>query len=64
MTVYDFYNLLTDNCEINIYDLTKEETIFSGWTDEIPEEIAEMEVFSIDSPDGSEMFTINIDTEL
>jgi hypothetical protein len=62
MTVYDLIDLLTDAATVEAFSLDKGETIYKGFSDEIPDEIGEKEIASIDPffPE-SQHLTINID---
>jgi hypothetical protein len=62
MTVYEFCELLTDSAKIEVFSFKKRNTVFFGWSDEIPEKIGSEEVTSIDSvfPE-SQHLTINIE---
>lgn len=62
MTVFELLELLSDAATVEIFDLDKGATIYKGFSDEIPDEIGEQEVASIDPvfPE-SQHLTINID---
>lgn len=63
ITVRDFVELATDNIfECNVYDLNKEEIIFSGMLADIPEEMLDCELCSWDTAtDGKISFNIEMD---
>lgn len=62
MTVYEFCEMFSDAAMIEIFSFEKGETIYKGYSDEIPESIGESEISSIDPVyKGSEHITINID---
>lgn len=62
MTIYQFCELFCDAATVEIFSLEKCETIYKGYSDEIPENICESEIASIDPVyKGSEYITINID---
>lgn len=62
MTVYELCDLMTDAATVEIFSCDKSETIYKGFSDEIPCEIGEAEIISIDPvfPE-SQHLTINID---
>ncbi len=62
MTVYDLIDLLTDAATVEVFSFDKGETVYKGFSDEIPDEIGAQEVASIDPifPE-SQHLTINID---
>lgn len=63
MTVRDVTELFIDDCTIEVYSISKDDVIYSGssdWTD-MPDEIANAEIMSIDCPAYSRIFTFNID---
>lgn len=37
-------------CRVEIWDTTKEDTVWKGWGDELPDEYGEMDVESFDVP--------------
>ena len=65
MSVYDFIELLVDDsCNLVIYDLTTDEEIFNGpASDATFEDVADLEISSIDAPERTWSFTINVATE-
>lgn len=64
MTIQDFMELLIDgdSQHFNIYDNEKEEIIFDGSGSEIPDELLDEEVSSIDNiyGDNGDIITLNI----
>jgi hypothetical protein len=62
MTIFDLLELLSDTATVEVFSLDKAETVYKGFSDEIPEEIVEQEIASIDTvfPE-SQHLTINID---
>lgn len=62
MTVYDFCELFSDAAMVEIFSFEQSETIYKGYSDEIPESIGESEITSIDPVyKESEHITVNID---
>lgn len=63
ITVRDFVELATDNIfECKVYDLMKEEYIFEGTLDDIPEEMLDCELCSWDTAtDGKINFNIEME---
>ena len=61
MTVYELCELFSDGATVEIFSLEKGETIYKGFSDEIPDEIGEAEISSIDPifPETKHL-TINI----
>ena len=65
MSVYDFINLLVDDsCNLIIYDLTTQKEIFNGaaYAAEV-EDVADLEIVSIDAPERTWSFTVNVETD-
>ena len=65
-TVYDFLDMFADPDmqEVAIFDLTKGEEIYRGTRDEMPTEIMNLEVCSIDTlHEATKVLTINVETE-
>lgn len=62
MTVYDLIDLLTDAATVEVFSFEKGDTVYHGFSDEIPDEIGDAEIASIDPvfPE-SQHLTINID---
>lgn len=62
MTVFELLELLSDAAMVEVFSLDKGETIYKGFSDEIPDEIGEKEIASIDPvfPEAQHL-TINID---
>ena len=50
MSIYDFCDLYIDNgfSNIIVYDMENEEELFNGCFDDIPEEIKDMEIMSME----------------
>ena len=64
MSVYDFiYLLVDDRCNLIIYDLTSQKEIFNGPAfAAADEDVADLEIVSIDAPERTWSFTINVET--
>lgn len=63
MTIQDFMELLIDgdSQHFNVYDNEKEEVIFDGSGSEIPDELLDEEVSSMDNVyDNNDIITLNI----
>lgn len=64
MTIQDFMELLIDgdSQHFNIYDNEKEEIIFDGSGSEMPDELLDEEISSIDNiyGDNGDIITLNI----
>jgi hypothetical protein len=63
MTIQDFMELLIDgdSQHFNVYDNEKEEIIFDGSGSEIPDELLDEEVSSIDNIyDNNDIIALNI----
>ena len=62
-TVYDFLDIFTDPelQEVAIFDLAKGEEIYRGTRDEMPSDVQELEIMSIDNLDGSKVLTLNVE---
>lgn len=63
MTIQDFIELLIDgdSQHFNVYDNEKEEIIFDGAGSEIPDELLDEEVSSMDNVyDNNDIITLNI----
>ena len=61
MTIEQFMELCIEPsmCKVEIYGINQEETVWSGYADEIPNEYREMDVESFDVPtDGCMTFNI------
>ncbi len=64
-TVSDLTELFveTSNQTVAIYDCGKEEEVFRGTVDDIPEDLQYLEVQSIDNIEkNNDVFTINVDS--
>ncbi len=65
-SVYDFLDIFCDpdQQEVAIYDLHKGEEIYRGTRDEMPTDIMNLEVLSIDTlHEATKVLTINVETE-
>ena len=63
MTVYDLMDLFSDIWgELEIYDLESEKTVFKGDYSDIPENLDNADIMSIDWPNGSTL-VINVSLE-
>ncbi len=63
MTIQDFMTILVDgdSQHFNVYDSEKEEVIFDGSGSEIPDELLDEEVSSMDNVYGNnDIITLNI----
>lgn len=62
-TVYDFLDLFADPDmqEVAIFDLNDSKEIYRGTRDEMPPEVQDMELCSIDNLDGSKVLTLNVE---
>lgn len=63
-TVYDFLDLFADPDmqEVAIFDLTKGEEIYRGTRDEMPSELEELEIMSIDTlHEAAKVLTLNVE---
>lgn len=63
-TVYDFLDLFADPDmqEVAIFDLTKGEEIYRGTRDEMPTELQELEIMSIDTlHEATKVLTLNVE---
>ena len=65
MSVYDFVDLLVDDsCNLIVYDLTSQEEIFNGPARDVTfEAAADLEILSIDAPERTWSFTVNVETD-
>lgn len=64
-TVSDLTELFVDSSfqTVAIYDCGKEEEVFRGTVDDIPEDLQDLEVQSIDNLEkNSDVLTINVDS--
>lgn len=65
-TVYDFLDHFCDpdDQEVAIYDLHKGEEIYRGTRDEMPSDIQDLEVLSIDTlHEPSKVLTLNVEPD-
>lgn len=62
-TVYDFLDMFADPDmqEVAIFDLNKGEEIYRGTRDEMPSEMQDTEIMSVDCLDGSKVLTLNVE---
>ena len=63
-TVYDFLDLFADPDmqEVAIFDLTKGEEIYRGTRDEMPTELENLEIMSIDTlHEATKVLTLNVE---
>ena len=62
-TVYDFLDLFADPDmqEVAIFDLNKGEEIYRGTRDEMPSDVQDMEIMSVDNLEGSKVITLNVE---
>ena len=63
MTVYDLLDMFTDADmqEVAIFDLSASKEIYRGTRDEMPNELQDLEICSIDNLDGSNVLTLNVE---
>lgn len=63
ITVYDFLDMFTeaDMQEVAIFDLSASKEIYRGTRDEMPDELQELEICSVDNLDGSKVLTLNVE---
>ena len=50
--------------EVAIFDLNASKEIYRGTRDEMPSDVQDMELCSIDNLDGSNVLTINVEAQL
>lgn len=65
-TVSDLTDLFVESTlqTVAIWDCGKDEEVFRGTIDDIPEDLQDLEVQSIDTIEkNSDVFTINVDSE-
>ena len=64
MTVYELCDLFIDPAfqEIEIWDINTEKTVYKGEADEIPDNLNELEIQSIDNINKDGILSINVDT--
>jgi hypothetical protein len=63
-TVYDFLDMFADPDmqEVAIFDLTKGEEIYRGTRDEMPGELENLEIMSIDTlHEATKVLTLNVE---
>ena len=49
MTISELCELFSESATVEVFSLDKGETVYKGFSDEIPDEIGEAEISSIDS---------------
>lgn len=62
ITVADIAELMIDSCTFRLYDADIDAYIYEGWSDEIPDEYAYLEVQTIDVPEENRALTLNVST--
>ena len=64
ITVDELIDLFADPStqKVAVYDLAKDEDIFTGRIDDMPWDIKELAVCSIDTIEHDGMFRVNVDT--
>ena len=65
-SVYDFLDIFCDpdQQEVAIYDLHKGEEIYRGTRDEMPSEIQDLEICSIDTlHEATKVLTLNVESD-
>lgn len=63
-TVYDFLDMFADPDmqEVAIFDLNKGEEIYRGTRDEMPSDVQDMEIMSIDTlHEATKVLTLNVE---
>lgn len=62
-TVYDFLDMFADPDmqEVAIFDLTAAKEIYRGTRDDMPSDVQDMEIMSVDCLDGSKVLTLNVE---
>ena len=63
-TVYDFLDMFADPDmqEVAIFDLTASKEIYRGTRDEMPDELQELEICSIDTlHEATKVLTLNVE---
>jgi len=66
MTIDELVDTLVDPSfqKVDLYSLSKDEVVFTGTADEIPQELLYEEIYSIDCIEkNSDVLTINIEGE-
>ena len=64
LTIYDFMEMFVDKSDIfvRIYDISVDaDVIFEGYGNDIPENLENYEISSLDNPDGTGIVGINVD---
>lgn len=64
LTIYDFMEMFVDKSDIfvRIYDISGDaDVIFEGYGNDIPENLEDYEISSLDNPDGTGIVGINVD---
>lgn len=65
-TVYDFLDIFCDpdDQQVAIFDLTKGEEIYRGTRDDMPTDIMNLEICSIDTlHEATQVLTLNVETD-
>ena len=63
-TVYDFLDMIADPDmqEVAIFDLTKGEEVYRGTRDEMPNDLQDLEIMSIDTlHEATKVLTLNVE---
>lgn len=63
-TVYDFLDMFADPDmqEVAIFDLTKGEEVYRGTRDEMPNDLQDLEIMSIDTlHEATKVLTLNVE---
>lgn len=62
-TVYDILDMFieADMQEVAIFDLSASKEIYRGTRDEMPNELQDLEICSVDNLDGSKVLTLNVE---
>lgn len=64
MTVYEFLNMCIDDTQkFALYDFARDEVVWMGQAQDLPERFDDYEVSSFDGITNSKIMTINIDSE-
>ena len=62
ITVADIAELMIDTCTFRLYDADIDAYVYEGYSDEIPDEYADLEVQTIDIPEEKWALTLNVST--
>lgn len=66
LTVYDFLDMFADpdDQQVAIFDLNKGEEIYRGTRDEMPSDIQDLEICSIDTlHEATQVLTLNVESD-